>query len=153
MSQSSVDSQNTFVFTEYIRHQLNMQRWKPISFEPTDLVGAILSPYGNTPTKEEKARLKGVERSEPGGDILLCRACGWTTYNETCSSYLPRLRILHTTSNAGMWAMGNDWIIWDRGPKSPECDYQIYQFLKEKGTQNIPLVKEMHQFGKSGDPY
>ncbi|KAF1844044.1 kinase-like protein [Cucurbitaria berberidis CBS 394.84] len=29
----------------------------------------------------------------------------------------------------------------------------VYQFLKEQGTQNIPLVKEMHQYGKPGDPF
>ncbi|KAF1958484.1 hypothetical protein CC80DRAFT_408791 [Byssothecium circinans] len=28
-----------------------------------------------------------------------------------------------------------------------------YQFLREQGTKNIPLVKEMHHFGKPGDEF
>ncbi|KAF2007391.1 kinase-like protein [Amniculicola lignicola CBS 123094] len=28
-----------------------------------------------------------------------------------------------------------------------------YQFLKQQGTKNIPLVEAMHQYGKSGDPF
>lgn len=29
----------------------------------------------------------------------------------------------------------------------------VYQFLKEQGSRDIPLVKEMHHYGKAGSPF
>ena len=80
---------------------------------------------------------------------VLCRACGWNEYNELTSSYLPRLRVAHTRGNDGMWNMGPDYVIWDRPTRPTGNDYMTVKFLKEKGVKDIPLVKEMHKYGKN----
>lgn len=127
-----------------------------VSFEPGDLIpNVVFSPEGGTLSKKEGKMLGKADRLLSGSPELLCRACGWTTYHELCSSYLPRLRMLHTRQNSGLWHMGNDWLIWDRpGDRSIETnDYMTYKFLRDKGTNDIPLVKDMYQFGKEGDEF
>jgi hypothetical protein len=92
----------------------------------------------------------------PRDNLVLCRACGWTAYNECTSSYLPRLRVFHTRANSGLWVMGNDYVVWDRirTPRT-QNDYMTVRFLQEKGTKNIPLVKlkEMYQFSKDDSEF
>jgi hypothetical protein len=121
-----------------------------ISFQPEDLIpNVVFSPENGILTPEDRKKL-GNPLPQPGIDNpVLCRACGWTAYNECCSSYLPRLRIFHTRANGGLWVMGNDYVMWDRirTPRS-QNDYMTVKFLQERGTKNIPLVEEMYQFGK-----
>ncbi|KAH7410475.1 kinase-like domain-containing protein [Phaeosphaeria sp. MPI-PUGE-AT-0046c] len=127
-----------------------------VRFEPKDLIpNVVFSPEGGTLSEKEEKMLGKAERGLRGSPELLCRACGWTTYHELCSSYFPRLRMFHTTQTAGLWQMGNDWLIWDRpGDRGIETnDYMTYKFLRDNGTKDIPLVKEMYQFGKEGDQF
>ncbi|KAH7407090.1 kinase-like domain-containing protein [Phaeosphaeria sp. MPI-PUGE-AT-0046c] len=126
-----------------------------IAFRPEDLMpNVVFSPEGGTLSEDDAKRLGKADRSLGGSPELLCRACGWTTYHELCSSYLPRLRMYHVRPNSGLWQMGNDWLIWDRpGDRGIETnDYMTYKFLRDQGT-NIPLVEKMYQFGKEGDEF
>jgi hypothetical protein len=122
-------------------------------FGPEDIYPDIVFTAGGTElTADEKEKRKDVK--EGGRPVQqLCTACGWTTYHQR-SSYLPRLRIVHTRPNSGLWEMGNEYAIWDR-PTMPgmDNDYMTWKFLKEKGVKNIPLLDEMHQFGKPSDPH
>jgi hypothetical protein len=130
-----------------------------IGFRPEDLIpNVVFSPEGGTLTKDDAKKLGEAQRwlkGHPDEAELLCRACGWNAYHELVTAYLPRLRIFHTRANAGLWHMGNDWLIWDRrGDTGMETnEYMTYKFLRDQGTKDIPLVKEMHQFGKEGDKF
>lgn len=131
-----------------------------ISFQPENLIpNVVFSPEGGNLSEDEGKRLGEADRLLQGPPELLCRACGWTSYHELCSSYLPRLRLfrLHVRRNSALWQMGNDWLIWDRpGDRGMETnDYMTYKFLRDhdQDTTNIPLVKEMYQFGKEGDQF
>jgi hypothetical protein len=129
-----------------------------IGFRPEDLIpNIVFSPEGGTLTKddEKKLQVSEADRCEHGDPELLCRACGWTTYHELCTSYLPRLRMFHVRENAGLWHMGNDWLIWDRPGDTGKGtnEYMTYKFLRDQETKDIPLVKEMYQFGKEGDQF
>lgn len=128
-----------------------------LSFQPEDLIpNVVFSPEGEPLTEAEGKQLGETKRmlSSRSGE-LLCRACGWTTYHELCSSYLPSLRMFHVRHNSGLWQMGNDWLIWDRpGDWGIETnDYMTYKFLRDQGTKDIPLVEEMYRFGKEGDKF
>ena len=80
-----------------------------VSFEPGDLIpNVVFSPEGGTLSKKEGKMLGKADRLLSGSPELLCRACGWTTYHELCSSYLPRLRMFHTRTDSGLWRMGDD---------------------------------------------
>jgi hypothetical protein len=125
-----------------------------LTFQPKELIPEVVfQPAGTELSAEDTKKLKGVRYWEETRESL-CRACGWTTYNELTCSYLPRLRVFHTRGDSGLWTMGNDYALWDRSrDKGMNNDYITYQFLKEKGLKNIPLLEEMHQFGKSGDSH
>jgi hypothetical protein len=121
-----------------------------ISFQPEALIpNIVFSPERSILTAEDRKRIGNSVSIPPLDNPVLCRACGWTAYNE-CSSYLPRLRVFHTRANSGLWLMGNDYVVWDRirTPRT-QNDYMTVKFLHEKGTKNIPLVKEMYQLGKN----
>jgi len=126
-----------------------------ISFHPTDLIpGLIFCAEGNTLTAEEKEKLKDVEQDMGDTKELLCRACGWNNYHELCTSYVPRLRIFHAKVSGALWFLGNDWLLWDRTTsKTTGNDYMVHRFLKEQGSQDIPMVKEMFHCGNAGDPF
>lgn len=126
-----------------------------IKFQPEDLIpNVVFSPEKAYISKEDKKKLGDRDGSYDCETKLLCRACGWNTYHEVGSSYLPRLRIFHTRKNSGLWTIGNDYVMWDRpGDKGTETnDYMTWKFLREQGTK-IPLVDEMLQLGKEGDPF
>jgi hypothetical protein len=126
-----------------------------LSFQPEDLIpNIVFSPEKGILTAEDRKKLGNPLRIPPIDNPVLCRACGWTAYNECCSSYLPRLRIFHTRTNDGLWVMGNDYVMWDR-IRTPrrQNDYMTVKFLQEKGTKNIPLVEEMYQFGKEDSKF
>jgi hypothetical protein len=118
---------------------------------PTDFIPDLLfSPEQAVLTAEDRKKLGNVQSRMVDDDVQLCRACGWSTYNELTSSYLPRLRIAHTRGNQGLWNMGSEYMIWDRPNRSDiGADYMTVKFLQDKGVKDIPLVKEIHQYGKS----
>ncbi|KAF1918312.1 kinase-like domain-containing protein [Ampelomyces quisqualis] len=124
-------------------------------FHPTDLIpGLIFCSEDGVLSVEEKEKLQKVTHDLRGTEDVLCRACGWNKYHELCTSYTPRVRILHTKQNSGLWFLGNDWLLWDRKTsKTTGNDYLVHKFLKEQGSQDIPLVKEMHHFGEAGDTF
>jgi hypothetical protein len=130
-----------------------------LGFEPKDLIpNIVFSPEGGTLTKDDAKKLGEAERwlsCRADDSELLCRACGWTAYHELCNPYLPRMRVFHVRENAGLWHMGNDWLIWDRPGDTGKGanDYMTYKFLRDQGTKDIPLVKEMYQFGAEGDKF
>jgi hypothetical protein len=122
-------------------------------FRPQDIYPDIVfHPAGTDLTAEEKEKVKDVDvwgiPKTP-----LCTACGWNTFHQR-SSYIPRLQIFHTRPNEGLWTMGNEYALWDRKTMpGMGNDYMTWKFLKEKEVKNIPLLNEMHRFGRPSDPH
>jgi hypothetical protein len=104
-----------------------------LHYQPKDLIpNVVYLAHDAEPSAEEKETLNGVELRYPHDSIdILCRSCGWHTYNETTSSYLSRLRVQHTRANACLWTMGKDWMLWDRTDEECGKDYMTHQFLQK----------------------
>jgi hypothetical protein len=82
-----------------------------LTFQPKELIPEVVfQPAGTELSAEDMKKLKGVRYWEETREPL-CRACGWTTYNELTCSYLPRLRVFHTRGDSGLWTMGNDYAL------------------------------------------
>jgi hypothetical protein len=117
--------------------------------------GLIYAPRGELPEEHRKSRedidiISAMqEHDEP---TELCWNCGLTGYMQAHSSYAPRLKILHTRANSGMWALGSNWILKDypNDGCSPGNDYMTQMFLQNQLGPNltIPLVKDMQLINK-----
>ncbi|KAK5444187.1 hypothetical protein LTS15_010540 [Exophiala xenobiotica] len=83
----------------------------------------------------------------------LCSACGWTSYEQSCTSYLPRIRIMHARDNTGLWSMGPKWLVKDQPNDSTlGNEYMTWKFLHGQPGHTIPLVKEMRRLTDPEDP-
>ncbi|KAH4040972.1 hypothetical protein HBI64_026250 [Parastagonospora nodorum] len=119
-----------------------------LDFSPENLIPDMLyKPIDEVVSAEEREKLGGLTVTwARDQEKTLCRSCGWTVYNEMCSSYLSRLHIEGVRNNNGMWSMGNDWIVWDRPGAECRNDYMTHEFLQKQGVKHIPLVKRMVEF-------
>lgn len=120
---------------------------------PTEVIPDMIWAPGGTLPPDRKAEHAGVQVWSRGEDVKeLCRTCGWNTYHELTSCYIPRMRIEYTKMASGMWSIGPDWLIWDR-PNEVHLgnDSITYQFLRSKGVK-MPLVKEMRELSAPTDP-
>ncbi|EPE34618.1 Protein kinase-like (PK-like) [Glarea lozoyensis ATCC 20868] len=77
----------------------------------------------------------------------LCWFCGLTAYEQAFTSYAPRLKILHTNSNTGLWALGSKWLIKDapNDGYSAGNDYMTQKFLRDQlgPGSDIPLLRHI----------
>jgi hypothetical protein len=105
----------------------------------------IFSPIDGLP-REHTEEFENIQTISQGTSQELCRACGWNTYHELTSSYIPRIRIGYTRVGTGLG------LLWDH-PNDGRLgnDYITYQFLRSCNVQSIPLVKEMRELGVSTD--
>jgi len=97
---------------------------------------------------------QGWTRNMPPRDeeVELCRACGWTTYDQRFG-YCPRIRIIHSRHNVGLWALGSNWLLRDEpndGFNGNEL--MTWEFLIKQPNLTIPLVKEMRMLTEPADP-
>ncbi|KAH0847630.1 hypothetical protein AYO21_02938 [Fonsecaea monophora] len=83
----------------------------------------------------------------------LCSSCGWTAYDQTTSSYLSRIRIMHARFNMGLWSIGSKWLIRDQpNDRSTGAEYMTWKFLHEQPGLTIPLPKQMQLLSDPEDP-
>ncbi|KAH7417869.1 kinase-like domain-containing protein [Cadophora sp. MPI-SDFR-AT-0126] len=110
-------------------------------------------------TKSQLDMLKGKATTQlqtiEETTLELCRSCGWTAKNECHSSYVSRVRIMHTKANKGMWSLGgSQWILVDQ-PNDPDTlgnDFMTYEFLRKQPDCKIPLLKEIRCISQPNDP-
>ncbi|TVY91394.1 hypothetical protein LAWI1_G005185 [Lachnellula willkommii] len=112
--------------------------------------GLVFAPNGEIP-EEVSAQRKKMCHYDPTKREL-CRACGWSTYNELTSSYDPRIKIFDTRDNIGLWAIGSNWLIRDQpNDGSLGNDYMTQEFLRGQPGLDIPLIEEMRRLSKPTD--
>ncbi|KAL6247147.1 hypothetical protein RBB50_005490 [Rhinocladiella similis] len=86
------------------------------------------------------------------GDKELCWACGWSYYEQVLC-YSPRVKIMHTRDNKGLWSLGTKWLIMDQpNDRTMGADYMTWKFLKEQPGLTIPLVEKMQRLSDPTDP-
>ncbi|EXJ82330.1 hypothetical protein A1O3_06143 [Capronia epimyces CBS 606.96] len=86
-------------------------------------------------------------------NIELCWACGWTWKNQTLSSYGPRVRVMHTKNNNGIWTIGSRWVLHDQpNDRYLGNHYMTVKFLLRQPGLTIPLPKEIHSLSQPTDP-
>lgn len=91
-------------------------------------------------------------RSNFDETVLLCWACGWTAEDQA-GSYGPRIKMMHSRNNMGIWSIGTKWLILDQ-PNDPNmgADYMTWKFLKEQPGLTIPLLETMQRLSEPNDP-
>ena len=88
-----------------------------------------------------------------GPDEELCWACGWNTRNQKYSSYGPRVRVMHTRQNGGIWTIGTRWILRDEpNDRFLGNNYITLKFLHKQPDLTIPLPKEIQSLSQTTDP-
>ena len=120
--------------------------------------GLIYAPKGQVPEEHRESRhdldprLHGAMQQEFNEPTELCWHCGLTGYMQAKSSYMPRLKILQTRANSGMWALGSNWILKDypNDGCAPGNDYITQMFLRNQLGSNskLPLVNDMQLINK-----
>ncbi|KAF2878605.1 kinase-like domain-containing protein [Massariosphaeria phaeospora] len=133
-------------------------RVSPMVYDHTDIASVrpdlIHIPQGKNfnPDFKDKEKLEGITCEHIRQTVELCRACGWNTDHELGGTYIPRVRVAHTTCGAGMWQIGSEWLLWDRiNDGRRNNDFMTHKFLRSHNVQNIPLVKEMQSLSAPTD--
>lgn len=137
--------------------RLTETRLEAREYDPSHPEGSFELAPGNRRLPEEWKQLGWTANSGPElfpTHYELCSACGWSSYDQT-GSYLPRVKIMHTRFNSGIWSLGPKWLVKDQ-PNDGGLgnDYMTWKFLHEQPdrSHSIPLVKEMRRFTDPEDP-
>lgn len=84
--------------------------------------------------------------------VELCWACGWNTRNQA-SSYGPRIRVIHTRRNMGIWTLGSRYIVRDEpNDRWLGNHYITMKFLLKQPDLAIPLPEEIRSLSQPTDP-
>jgi serine/threonine protein kinase len=114
----------------------------------------IFESYGATRAEAVFERKKQIVQARRNlKDHQLCWACGWTTVHQMRSSYNPRIKVVLTRENMGLWALGSKYLLKDfpNDGSSPGNDYVTHRFLQSQPNSSVPLLKEMQLLSKPTD--
>lgn len=73
--------------------------------------GMVFFPKKQLPSERSKSQVDILNQvkckivSAEDLETELCRSCGWNVKHECHSSYVSRLRVMHTKDNKGMWSL------------------------------------------------
>jgi hypothetical protein len=85
-------------------------------------------------------------------EIILCRGCGWKTENQMCG-YDPRIKVLRTRQNQGLWRIGSDWLLRDTpNDYTMGNDVATQEYIRSLPDLKIPLIKDMIRLNDAKDP-
>ncbi|RAL12678.1 aminoglycoside phosphotransferase family protein [Aspergillus homomorphus CBS 101889] len=74
-----------------------------------------------------------------------CKACTFSEQRAHCSSYKSQVKIFYEGSDRGVWSLGSNLILKDRGPELPTDDAANLRFVKENTTILVPTVIHQHE--------
>ncbi|RAH47809.1 kinase-like protein [Aspergillus brunneoviolaceus CBS 621.78] len=78
-----------------------------------------------------------------------CSACNFSPERQRCCDYESDVKIFYEASDRGVWALGSDLILKDRGPMLPTDESANLCFVKENTTIPVPTVIT-HRAGNNG---
>jgi hypothetical protein len=130
-------------------------RYEPREYHPSHPERYFELAPGNEQIPEEWSQggwTHQLGKSLDAPSVELCSACGWTSYDQT-GSYLPRIRIMHTRGNMGLWSLGSKWLVRDQqNDGALGNEYMTWKFLHEQPGHSIPLLTKMIRLTDPEDP-
>ncbi|RAH68124.1 kinase-like protein [Aspergillus aculeatinus CBS 121060] len=74
-----------------------------------------------------------------------CSACSFSPERQRCCNYESQVKIFYEAGDRGVWALGSDLILKDRGPSCPTDENANIRFVKKNTTIPVPTVIAHHQ--------
>ncbi|KAI9043365.1 aminoglycoside phosphotransferase family protein [Aspergillus affinis] len=69
-----------------------------------------------------------------------CSACGWTTNLQKNRNYQSSVKQFHATGDRGVWSIGSELILREKGPNLPTFEAPNIQFVQEHTSIPVPTV-------------
>ncbi|KAL7654478.1 hypothetical protein ACMYSQ_006486 [Aspergillus niger] len=71
-----------------------------------------------------------------------CSACSWSTERQEGCRYESNVKIIHATSDRGVWSLGSDLILKERSNQAPNFEAENLRFSRENTSIPVPGVVE-----------
>ena len=69
-----------------------------------------------------------------------CTACSWTPERQAYCRYHSNVKLFYECSDRGIWSIGSELILKERGNNPPSFEAQNLRFVKEKTSIPVPTV-------------
>ncbi|KAG2415573.1 hypothetical protein HFD88_006764 [Aspergillus terreus] len=76
-----------------------------------------------------------------------CPACSWTTERQGHCSYKSHVKLFYEAGDRGVWSLGSNVILKDRGGSLPTREVPNIQFVQEQTSIPVPTVIESWEEG------
>ncbi|PYI13779.1 kinase-like protein [Aspergillus violaceofuscus CBS 115571] len=76
-----------------------------------------------------------------------CSACSFSPERQRCCNYESHVKLFYEAGDRGVWALGSQLILKDRGPSCPTDENANLCFVKKNTTIPIPTVIAHHEEG------
>ncbi|EEQ89145.1 hypothetical protein RJZ56_007805 [Blastomyces dermatitidis] len=77
-----------------------------------------------------------------------CAACSWTTERQKHCNYKSHVNLFYEAGDRGVWSLGSNLILKDRGARLPTIEVPNIQFVQEKTSIPVPTVVESWNEGE-----
>ncbi|GKZ30558.1 hypothetical protein AbraIFM66950_009569 [Aspergillus brasiliensis] len=71
-----------------------------------------------------------------------CTACSWTTERQKYCSYKSYVKLFYEAGDRGVWSLGSNVILKDRGARLPTFEVPNIEFVREQTSIPVPTVIE-----------
>ncbi|KAJ5934558.1 hypothetical protein N7466_004105 [Penicillium verhagenii] len=76
-----------------------------------------------------------------------CGACSWTAERQRDCNYDSCLKLFYEAGDRGVWSLGSNFILKDRGSRLPTSEVPNIQFVQEQTSIPVPTVIESWKEG------
>ncbi|PLB49701.1 kinase-like protein [Aspergillus steynii IBT 23096] len=74
------------------------------------------------------------------GSSSPCTACSWTSERQENCRYESHVKLFYEAGNRGVWSLGSNMILKDRGPGAPTREVENARFVEENTSIPVPTV-------------
>ncbi|EDP50757.1 hypothetical protein AFUB_070980 [Aspergillus fumigatus A1163] len=71
-----------------------------------------------------------------------CAACSWTSERQKYCNYKSYVKLFYEAGDRGVWSLGSNLILKDRGASLPTFEVPNIQFVQEKTSIPVPTIIE-----------
>ncbi|GFG09671.1 hypothetical protein IFM5058_04542 [Aspergillus udagawae] len=71
-----------------------------------------------------------------------CAACSWTTERQKHCGYKSHVKLFYEAGDRGVWSLGSNLILKDRGSRRPTFEVANAQFVQQETSIPVPSVVE-----------
>ncbi|KUL89433.1 hypothetical protein ZTR_04322 [Talaromyces verruculosus] len=76
-----------------------------------------------------------------------CAACSWTPQRQKHFNYESHVKLFYEADDRGVWSLGSNWILKDRGSTPPTLEVPNIHFVKQETSIPMPAVVESWEEG------